>query len=265
MPKMSTRRKLAIATWSAPREGNIYGKLTVDATHVLAYLERVRAETGEKVTITHFVGKVVGAALREAPGLNGFLRFGAFHQHSTVDVAFLVALDEGSDLGKVKVQRVDEKRLEDIAREFGAAAAKLRAGKDKEFKKSNNLARMLPTWLIRPLVTFIGWLTGSLGVSLPAAGLEAFPFGTCIITSVGMLGLDEGFVPPTPFARVPVYVLLGAIRDQAVVEQGQVVVRPMLTITATIDHRFMDGFQGGVLARKVREIFADPARLYPER
>ena len=131
MPKMSTRRKLVIATWSAPREGNIYWKLTVDATHVLAYLEQVRAETGEKVTITHFVGKVVGAALREAPGLNGFLRFGAFHQHSTVDVAFLVALDEGSDLGKVKVERVDEKRLEDIARAFGAAAAKLRAGKDK--------------------------------------------------------------------------------------------------------------------------------------
>ena len=187
MPKMSTRRKLAIATWSAPREGNIYGKLTVDATHVLAYLEQVRAETGEKVTITHFVGKVVGAALRDAPGLNGFLRFGAFHHHSTVDVAFLVALDEGSDLGKVKVERGDEKRRDDIARDFGAAAAKLRAGKDKEFKKSNNLARMLPTWIIRPLVTFIGWLTGSLGVSLPGAGLEAFPFGACIITSVGML------------------------------------------------------------------------------
>jgi pyruvate dehydrogenase E2 component (dihydrolipoamide acetyltransferase) len=28
---MSTRRKLAISTWDAPREGNIYGKLTVDA------------------------------------------------------------------------------------------------------------------------------------------------------------------------------------------------------------------------------------------
>ena len=92
--------------------------------------------------------------------------------------------------------------------------------------------------------------------------LEAFPFGACVITSVGMLGLDEGFVPPTPFARVPLYVLLGAIRDQAVVEDGQVVVRPMLTITATIDHRFMDGFQGAVLARKVREIFADPSLLY---
>jgi pyruvate dehydrogenase E2 component (dihydrolipoamide acetyltransferase) len=264
MPKMSTRRKLAIATWSPPREGNIYGKLSVDVTRALAYLDKVRDETGERVTITHFVGKVVGAALRDAPGLNGYIRLGAYHPHSTVDVAFLVALEEGSDLGKVKVERVDEKRLEDLAREFGAAAAKLRAGKDQEFKKSNNLARALPTWLIRPLLSFIGWLTASLGVSLPSAGLEAFPFGACIITSVGMLGLDEGFVPPTPFARVPLYVLLGAIREQAVVEDGEVVVRPMLTITATIDHRYMDGFQAGVLAHKVREIFANPTLLYPE-
>ena len=37
MPKMSTRRKLAIATWSSPREGNIYGKLTLDATEALAF------------------------------------------------------------------------------------------------------------------------------------------------------------------------------------------------------------------------------------
>lgn len=29
------RRKLAIATWASPREGNIYGKLTVDATERL--------------------------------------------------------------------------------------------------------------------------------------------------------------------------------------------------------------------------------------
>ncbi len=259
MPKMSTRRKLAIATWSAPREGNIYGKLTVDATHALAYLEKVRAETGERVTITHFVGKVVGEALLEAPGLNGFLRFGAFHEHKSVDVAFLVALRDGHDLGKVKVERINEKRLDDLAKEFGAAAEKLRAGKDKQFKQSNNTARLLPTWLIRYVLRFVGWLTGSLG--LPAAGLEPFPFGSCVITSVGMLGLDEGFVPPTPFARVPLYVLLGAIRDQPVVEEGEIVVRPMLTITATIDHRFMDGFQGGILAKKVREIFADPSRL----
>jgi len=38
MAMNSTRRKLAIGTWSAPREGNIYGKLTLNAEPALAYI-----------------------------------------------------------------------------------------------------------------------------------------------------------------------------------------------------------------------------------
>ena len=59
----STRRKLAIATWSAPREGNIYGKLTVDATNAQAYLQELHERSGQKVTLTHFVGKAVAMAM----------------------------------------------------------------------------------------------------------------------------------------------------------------------------------------------------------
>src|SRR5689334_22465127 len=108
MPKMSTRRKLAIATWSSPREGNIYGKLTLDATEALAYLEHVRQTTGEKATITHLVGKAVGEALKQAPTLNGYIRLGAYVQHQTVDVSFLVALEEGANLAKAKVCDADK-------------------------------------------------------------------------------------------------------------------------------------------------------------
>ena len=105
MAKMTTRRKLTIATWDAPREGNIYGKLTVDATQALRYLETVRERTGEKVTITHLVGKAVAMALRKAPTLNGRIVWGKFEPFPTVDVAFLVALEEGNDLAKAKVRR----------------------------------------------------------------------------------------------------------------------------------------------------------------
>ena len=42
------------------------------------------------------------------------------------------------------------------------------------------------------------------------------------------------------------------------VREGEIVVRKMMTLTATIDHRFMDGFQGGVLAKALREGMAEP-------
>jgi pyruvate/2-oxoglutarate dehydrogenase complex dihydrolipoamide acyltransferase (E2) component len=39
------------------------------------------------------------------------------------------------------------------------------------------------------------------------------------------------------------------------------VVRPMLTVTATIDHRYIDGFQAATLARVFRRVFEDPWSL----
>lgn len=261
MPKMTTRRKLAIATWGAPREGNIYGKLTVDATAALEYLDYVKQKSGEKVTISHLVGKACGEALKRAPTLNGYLRLGTFIPHETVDIAYLVALEDGANLAKAKVCDVDKKSVADIAREVRMLAERLHQGKDDQFKKSQGPIQLLPTWALRPMVWLTGLLTASFGVSVPPLGLEPFPFGACIVTSVGMFGLDEGYAPPTPFARVPVYVLVGAIRDAPSVIDGEVVIRKQLTLTATMDHRFMDGYQGGVLAKAVREVFENPWQL----
>jgi pyruvate dehydrogenase E2 component (dihydrolipoamide acetyltransferase) len=264
MAKMSIRRKLAIATWSAPREGNIYGKLTVDATEALRYLDATRERSGEKVSITHLVGVAVGRALARAPGLNGRILWGRYLPHDRVDLAFLVALEEGENLAATKVCDIDRKSVADVARELRERAQKLRSGKDEAFNKSMAPIRWMPTWLIRIVLWVTGWLTSSLGISAPGLGLTKFPFGSCVITSVGMFGLDEGFAPQTPFARVPVYVLIGALRDLPAVIDGQLAVRKQLTLCATVDHRFLDGYQGGVLAKVVRSVLEDPWQLERE-
>ena len=256
-----TRRKLAIAAWRPPREPNIYGTLTLDASAALAYLEQVRTDTGERVTITHLVGKAVASAMAAEPSLNGRIVLGRYVPHDTVDVAFLVAFDEGEDLAKVKLERVDELRVDEIARGLREAAGRVRAGQDDAFERSRSLIRILPPSLLRPVVWFSGWLTGALGVDAPSVGLDAFPFGSCVVTSVGMFGLDQGFVPPTPFARVPLYVLIGAVRDGVVAVDGEPAVRPLITLSATLDHRFVDGYQAAVIADHVRRAFADPWSL----
>lgn len=260
---MSTRRKLAIATWSAPQEGNIYGKLTVDATRALAYLEEVRRRTGEKVTMTHLVGKAVAEALRQAPTLNGRIVWGKYVPFDTVDIAFLVALEGGNDLAKAKVTSADQKPIADIARELGAVSGRLRSGGDSDFEKSKGAIKAMPMWLLKRMVWLTGFLASSLGMRIKALGVEPFPFGSCIITSVGMFGIDEGFAPPTPFARVPVLILVGAVRDRPAVVDGQIKVQPQVTINATIDHRFIDGAQLGVLAKVMREYLEDPQRFAP--
>lgn len=45
--------------------------MEVDVTPALAYIERVREETGERITITHVVGAALGRALRAVPEVRG--------------------------------------------------------------------------------------------------------------------------------------------------------------------------------------------------
>ncbi|MCU0691588.1 MAG: 2-oxo acid dehydrogenase subunit E2 [Polyangiaceae bacterium] len=255
---MSFRRKLAIATWSAPREGNIYGRITLDVTDSLRYMEQLRQETGEKITITHLVGKAAGQALAQSPSLNGRIVMDRFVPFRTTDVAFLVALEDGNNLGKVKVARVDERSVVEIARDLRTRAEVLHRGEDEAFQKSMAPLRWMPTWLVRKVVWFVGWLGSGLGLRIRALGVEPFPFGSCIVTSVGMLGFDEGYAPPTPFARVPVLVLVGAVGPRPSVVDGQIVVRHKVTVTATIDHRVVDGYQLGAVAKVFREVMESP-------
>lgn len=257
MAKMtSTRRKLAIATWAPPAEGNIHGKVTIDVTEAQRYIQHVRDTTGEKISITHLVGKAAGNALAKAPTLNGKILFGKFVPFDSVDITYLIASD--GDLAKTKIEHVDRKSVPEIAGELRERAQKVRSGEDVEFKKQMQSIKMIPMFMLRPLLKFTGWLSGALGVNIKALGVERHAFGSCVITSVGMLGFDEGYAPFTPFARVPLLLLVGAISEKPTVVDGEIVARPLVTITATVDHRFIDGAQLGTLAKEFRQVLEHP-------
>ena len=55
--------------------------------------------------------------------------------------------------------------------------------------------------------------------------------------------------------------MIGTVRDSPFVLDGELTIRPTLTLTATIDHRFIDGAQGGTLAKVMRKIFENPWQL----
>ena len=258
---MTSRRKLAIATWSSICEASVYGKVTFDMEPALAYLQKINTDAVEKITITHFVGKAVAHALSREPSFNGRIAWGRYLPHTSVDIAFLVNMAEGKDLGKVKVCDVPAKSLEQIACDLNQGAKRLREGRDKNYNKSKLALRSLPTWLIRPIMSLFGYLSGALGLSLSLFGLEAFPFGSCIITNVGSFGVEEVYVPPTPFAHVPLYVAITAIRQRPVVRNGQIVIGQQLDLTFTVDHRFADGCQLARMMHSLKDVFANPSQL----
>jgi pyruvate/2-oxoglutarate dehydrogenase complex dihydrolipoamide acyltransferase (E2) component len=212
--------------------------------------------------VTIAVLKAVALALREAPGLNSHIAFGRFVPRDRIDIACLVALDDGKDLANAKIVNADCKTLATISSEIKAKAEKLRAHQDEDFEKSKPLMALLPVPLLDVIVSLVGYLSGSLGLNIPALGVRPFPFGSAMVTSVGMLGLEQAFVPFTPFARVPLLFMVGEVTKRAVVgAKDAIIVQRMLTITGTLDHRFADGTEAAKLSKKLKFVLENPSLL----
>ncbi|KAJ0406201.1 hypothetical protein P43SY_000385 [Pythium insidiosum] len=260
---MTPRRKLMIASFGAPDSGIILGTLSMDMTKTLPYIQQKRKETGEHITITHVVLRAVGAALANAPSVNGHIVFGNYYTAPAVDVSCVVSIDGGRDLGVCRLPSIDKMPLSHVAQRVQDATTRLRAGRDRKHSDRNLIWQVLPTYVIRPLVALSGWLGGCLGLSVAPLGIEPYMFGGCVVTSVGMMGLEHAYAPFTPFAQAPVLLTVGAIKDTPVAVDGNVVVRPVLTVTTTIDHRYVDGPQGARMALQLRRLVEDPSLLEP--
>ena len=259
MEDASSFRRMAAAMWRSPSDPSIYGSMDVDATPALAFLAR---DHGVRLTITHLVARAVALALRDQPDLNGKVRFwGRLEQRSTIDVFVTVATEGNRDLSGARIERADTKSLVELAREIGERAGRIRTGKDASYKKSRGMLKQLPWWLARPTTWLSDVLVNELHVDLAAQGMPRDPFGSAIVTSVGMFGIDSAFAPFVPLARCPMLILVPEVRPRPWAVGDRVEVRPVLRLCATFDHRIIDGAAAGRFAARLGELFADPAAM----
>jgi len=214
---MNLRRKIQVATWRPAETGTILAKMSFDASKMIEWVEKKRKETGTRITLTHAIGKAIALAIHATPGLNGYIFMGRFIPFQTVDLSFLTTVEGGNNLFHCKVDQCEKKKVVDIAQTLIKKSDELRTNKDVDFQKSMGPAKLLPTWFLEFAFTAGGWLASSLGLDLAPLGLKKFPFGSCLVTSIGMLGIREGYAPFTPFARTPLLVAIGAMKKGVVV------------------------------------------------
>lgn len=256
-------RKIASAAWGKPHDPQIYGDLELDASEVLAFIEAARKTLDVRLTMTTMVGRAIAKALADHPDLNVRMYRGNFIRRETVDVFFIVSAEEGSELSGVKVVDADKKGAVEIARELGQRAGTIRTGDDVELGKTKKVISSTPRWLLGTSIRVSSWLTTDRDLDLKRFGLPRQAFGSTIVSSVGMFGVQRAYAPLAGYYKVPFLVLVGEVADKPVVVDKQVTIRPMLTLTATMDHRYIDGYHAARLARSVREYFARPPDFEP--
>lgn len=88
---------------------------------------------------------------------------------------------------------------------------------------------------------------------------DDFSGGTFTITNLGMFGIERF----SPIINLPEVAILGvnAIKDQVVVEDGNIVVKPIMNLSLTADHRVVDGAVAAEFMARLKKKLENPALL----
>lgn len=269
-------RKLALFTWDAPRDPTAYGILDLDCENALAYMEKKRAESGEKITLTTLIGKCIAMGIAEHPETNAFVSRGNIVMRDTVDIFYQVSffdaddpkkLPEGGEkksknanLAGAKIIEVDKKSVVEIAVELRERAEAIRSRGDADTARGAKTLARMPQRFIGVAARLGSYLSYDLNINLSKYGIPYDAFGSCMVTNVGVFGIELAFAPLVDMSRVPVVLTVGAIRQAPSVWEGKVEVRRRVSLGVAFDHRIMDGFHAGKMAKKFTALFADPEK-----
>ena len=273
--KPSGFRRLAMGSWAAPKDPTIYGVLEVNVEPALKYIDEQAKLSGERITITHFVGKAFGEVLKNHPQLNCEIRFGKFYPRNTIDVSFQVAIEAGAsvhehkhDLSAGLVSSIDQKNIITVAKELNHTARVIRAQKDPHFSGIKKISSLVPGIFLRSSVRLLQFLLSTLNIWSPAFGIPKNAFGSILITNVGSLGIDFALPALFPPANVACIIAVGAIYPAPVYETDEngVVTKTKLErfvrLCGAFDHRYIDGLHASRIARELRKYFDHPELLH---
>jgi 2-oxoglutarate dehydrogenase E2 component (dihydrolipoamide succinyltransferase) len=89
--------------------------------------------------------------------------------------------------------------------------------------------------------------------------MEDMRGGTFTISNGGVFGS----LMSTPIINPPQSAVLGLhrIEDRAVVRDGQIVIRPMMYLALSYDHRLIDGREAVTALKSIKEAIEDPLRM----
>ena len=254
-------RVTAAAIYTTPTDSRVYGTLDIDVTDAKRFLDEKRG-TGVKITMTHLATAVLARAVAfDVPEMNCFIRRGRVVGRERIDVMVPVAIGGGEGMSAILVRDAHARTVTSIAEEIRMRAEENRSGTESKTAQNKYLLNRIPWPLRRPVFRFLKWITVDMGIKIKSLGLSADSFGSFVVSDIGSFGLNTGMTSLMPAAKVPAVIVLGKIEDKAVVKNGEVVIRTMLPLTGTFDHRIVDGLQIGKLARGIKRNFRKPEWL----
>jgi pyruvate dehydrogenase E2 component (dihydrolipoamide acetyltransferase) len=259
---VSSFRKIAIGTWKTAYDPSVYGTMELRMDEAMRYIDAFREKKGRKLTVSHMMAKAAAEVLRRTPDANAIMRWNRVYLRKRIGIFFQVVMtDQGPDkvdLSGATIMDPEQKSLVEIYDDFDEKVRKVRERKDPALEKTRGTFLKVPYFMLNWLLRTISFFSYTLNLDLSAFGIPKDPFGSLMITNIGSLGLDTAYVPLVPYSRVPILLAIGAVKETPIVVNGKIEIAKMMSVNATFDHRFIDGFHAASMSKILREWMEHP-------
>ena len=254
-------RTLSTAVYGAPNEGKIYGNIEVDVTNAWEMI-KVHRSDGQRITMTHLVAGAVGRTLGwDIPEMNAFVKRGKVVQRDEVIVTVAVNMHGGREMSSVKLYDAHKKTVFEIGERIRNRVAKARSGSDNNTMENKSFLVRVPWPFRRMLFLLFRFITSTLGLEIKSLGLGHNAFGSVLLSNIGSHGLTTGMAALFPGSKLPGVITMGKEEEKAVVVDGEIVIRKILPLTGTFDHRIIDGYHAGMMAHHIKRYMENPELL----
>jgi pyruvate/2-oxoglutarate dehydrogenase complex dihydrolipoamide acyltransferase (E2) component len=260
--KCNIGKKICYSAWSTPYDPQVYTTIKLDITKIIPYLEKKSEEDlkdlNEHYKVTTFTIKLMSLVLKKYPAVYGYIKFGIYEPKEGIDICCLVNVGKGKELANTTLKDCELKTLKEIHMELNSNASLLKERKNKEQNKKMNLYKLIPTFLLGPLAQIFSYIS-SIGIQIKTLGLKQFEFGSCVITNIGSIGIENSFAPIPPISFAPaILTLCSYYKVNAKNKEGNIENKIYLKMNFTTDYRFFDFTTSVKLFNEIHRIGEDP-------
>lgn len=235
-----TFRRMMFYIMPTRNESIVYFDRAIRAEPLIAFLEEAKEYGGN---MTHATVAAVNIALAENPKMNQFVVGRRMYQRTGRHITFSMKrqkLNKKAKLSAVKLQMQDGETFQELCARINGGIKVERSGVKTAADKEFDLLDMLP----RPGLRFAAWFLKTLDYYnvLPRFFIEGDGMYTSVfIANLGSVGMGPGFHHLYEYGSCPLFIMVGAIEERAVVEDGKLVVGKVLPMRFSYDERIADG------------------------
>jgi pyruvate/2-oxoglutarate dehydrogenase complex dihydrolipoamide acyltransferase (E2) component len=260
-------RKIALGTWKDAYDPSTYCMVEFEVTEAKKFLNEFNKTSRVQIKIMHLLAQAFSLAVVKRPEINTILRGKSLYQRKSVDAFHQVILmGEGKerlrtpDLSGISIKGTEHMTLEERVEQFNKLVSDTRQGLTEAVKVQKTLIKKIPNFIMGPFLTLSSFLIYGLNLKLSLLGITEDPFGSYMFSDTSSIKAPNAFIPLVPYSRCGLLISTGKVYKKPVVENDEVVIREVIPVSITFDHRLVEGIQMAAIYRILTKAMKDPEK-----